>query len=368
MGLGSPQASRTPPRHDGAQVSPHRAHLAVPGQGAPIVAVRRFRLHNHKFRRMLRIAVDKIPGHGPRHTPHARLEEHVGGPLLHLLRRLVGHGGVALHNPGGYLLIPLPGGVLNHHAVGRPGGLSGGHADAVVVVDLLDGHLSALPGDVVKAALGAALGHMDHRLLPQPAGRPGHSPAVVAVGGGKEGGLPEFLPEPGAGEVLIGQLRHIPSQLLGDIPGNGKGAPQHLKGVETEAEGLVLDPQAAQAQPPGHAVQPGQRGGGVLGEGAVKGPGLGRVLQGHNPQAAVLTGGQVVQGPFYVVSHPVFLHIKTIDFRIRKRRRGACPPRRFLLTGPPRPRFQTGHPWAGPPPGHRSAPEPRRGSIWHRWR
>ena len=236
----------------------------------------------------------------------------MGGTLLHLLRRLVGHSGIALHNPGGYLLIPLPGGILNHYAVGCPGGLSGGHADTVVVVDLLNGHLSAFPGDVVKAASGTALGHVDYRLLSQPTGRPGHSPAVVAVGGGKEGSLPEFLPEPGAGKVLIGQLRHIPSQLPGDIPGNGEGAPQHLKGVEAEAEGLVLDPQAAQAQPPGHAVQPDQRGGGILGEGAVKSPSPGRIFQGHDPQAAVLTGGQVVQGPFYVVGHPVFLHSKQL--------------------------------------------------------
>ena len=42
--------------------------------------------------------------------------------------------------------------------------------------------------------------------LAQPVGRPGHPPAVVAVGGGEEGGLAELLPQLFAGEVAVGHL------------------------------------------------------------------------------------------------------------------------------------------------------------------
>ena len=68
------------------------------------------------------------------------------------------YGAVALHDPGGDLLVPLPGGVLHHHAVRGLGGLRRGHADAVVVVDFLDGDLGALLGDILIPGLAGALG------------------------------------------------------------------------------------------------------------------------------------------------------------------------------------------------------------------
>ena len=116
-------------------------------------------------------------------------------------------------------------------AVGAPGGLGGRHAHTFVVVDLLDGDGGALPGNVVEADAGAALGHVDDRLLTQLAGRPGHAPSVVAVGGRKERGLSELPAEPLAGQVVIVQLRHVPSQTAGDVLAHGEGTAQHFKGV-----------------------------------------------------------------------------------------------------------------------------------------
>ena len=78
------------------------------------------------------------------------------------------------------------------------------------------------------------------------------------------------------------QLRHVPPQFSGDIPGHSEGAAQYLEGVEPEPVGLVLDTQRPQPQPGGHAVQPGQRRDGILGEGAVEALSLGHILQGHD--------------------------------------------------------------------------------------
>mgnify|MGYP002224189011 CR=1 FL=1 len=125
--------------------------------------------------------------------------------------------------------------ILDDHAVLGLGGLGGGHADAVVVVDLLNGDGGALLGDVVVPGLGAALGHMYHSLLPQLVGRPRHAAAVVAVGGGEEGGLAELLAEGLAGQVVVGHLGHVPAHFLGDVLGHGEGAAQHLEGVSGQS-------------------------------------------------------------------------------------------------------------------------------------
>ena len=159
---------------------------------------------------------------------------------------------------------------------------------------------------VVEAGLAGALGHVDHGLLAQLVGGPRHAPAVVAVGGGEEGGLAELLAEGVAGQVVIGHLGDVPAHLAGDVPGHGEGAAQHLKGVEAEAVGLILHIDPAQPQILGHTVQPGQRGDGVLGEAAVEEAGLGHVAQGHDGQLLVLAFGHVVDRPLDGVFHPVF--------------------------------------------------------------
>ena len=91
--------------------------------------------------------------------------------------------------------------------------------------------------------------------MAQLVGCAGYPTAVVAVGGGEEGGLTEVPAEIRTGQVVVAQLRHILAQLPGDIPGHGEGAAQNLEGIETEAVALVLDTQGAQSQPGGHAVQ-----------------------------------------------------------------------------------------------------------------
>ena len=144
--------------HDGLQVAAHDAGVAVSGEGALIEAVGGAGLHDHELGRARGEEVGEEAHHRARERAHARLDEDVrravdldGAQLLGGLRR---HGAVALHDPGRDLLVAVPGGVLHHDAVLGLGGLRGGHAHAVVVVDLLDRDLGALLGDVVKAGLG----------------------------------------------------------------------------------------------------------------------------------------------------------------------------------------------------------------------
>ena len=177
-------------------------------------------------------------------------------------------------------------------------GLRRGHADALVVVHLLNGDLGPLLGDVVIAALAASLGHTDHGLLPQGVRRPGYAPAVVAVGGAEERGLAELLPQRGAGQIVVGHLRDVPVHRLGDIARHRKGAAQHLERVQAEAVGLILHIQSAQPEILGHPLQACQRGRGILGEAAVEEAGLGNVREGHNAQIAVVAGGHSVRCPF----------------------------------------------------------------------
>ena len=296
VGLAAGQA-----RHDGFQVAVHHPGAAVPGQGALVQAVRRLGLHDDELGRIVGEEVGEIAHHGPRQAAHARLDKNVGGAvhadLAELLGGLPGHGAVALHDPGGNFLIAVPGGVLDNDAVLRLGGLGGGHADAVVVVDLLNGDLGSLFGDVVKAGLAAALGHVDHGLLAQLIRRPGHAPAMVAVGGGEESGLAELPAEGLAGQIVIGHLGHVPAHFLGDVPAHGEGAAQDLEGVEAEAVRLVLHIEARQPQILGHAVQLGQGGDGVLGEAAVEKAGFCHVGQGHDGKLLVVAFGHAVQGP-----------------------------------------------------------------------
>ena len=126
--------------------------------------------------------------------------------LPQLLCGLAGHSSVALHDPAGDLLIAFPGGILDDNALLGLGCLGSRHTHAVIVVYILDGHRCTLGGNAVKAGLAAALGHVDDGLLLQLVGGPSHTPAMVAVCGGKEGGLSEVPAERLAGQVVIGHL------------------------------------------------------------------------------------------------------------------------------------------------------------------
>src|SRR5699024_1209583 len=151
----------------------------------------------------------------------AGLDEYMGGTihadLPHLLSGLAGHGAIALHDPGGDLLVALPSSVLYNDAMVGGSRLSGGHANAFVVVHVLNGHLGAFLGDVLKARLAAALGHMYHSLLPQLMRCPGHAAAMVSVGGGEEGCLAKLPLQLFTGEVVVGHLGHVPPHLVGDV-------------------------------------------------------------------------------------------------------------------------------------------------------
>ena len=177
--------------------------------------------------------------------------------LAQLIRRFIGHRAVALHDPCGDLLIALPGRVLHHHAVRCLSGFRSRHADTLIVVDLFDGDFGAFLGNVFIPGLAAALGHMDHGFLSQLIGGPCHTPAMVAVGGGEEGGLTELLAEGFTGQVIIGHLADVTVHLLGNVLRHGEGAAQHLECIQSEAIGLVLYKKSAQAQIFGHTVQPG---------------------------------------------------------------------------------------------------------------
>ena len=181
--------------------------------------------------------------------------------------------------------------------------LSGGHANAFVVVHVLNGHLGAFLGDVLKARLAAALGHMYHSLLPQLMRCPGHAAAMVSVGGGEEGCLAKLPLQLFTGEVVVGHLGHVPPHLVGDVACHGEGAAQYLECVETKAEGLVLDEQAAQTQILRHAVKPSQGRDGILGETGVEISCLGHLVKRHNGEVFVRAGGHVIVNPFDFLFH-----------------------------------------------------------------
>ena len=188
---------------------------------------------------------------------------------VQLLGDLPGQGGVALHDVGGDLLVAGPGGVLHQHpalflahAVGQPNG--------VVVVIRSDLSLRPLGADVLQPLLSTALGHIDHRLLPQQTGAPGHAAAVVAVGGGDEGDIPQFPAGVLAAELVKGQLVQFFAQPFGQVLAHGVTAAQRLEGVQAKAVGFVLDPELPYPQPRGQGGTLHQRGGGVTGQSGVE--------------------------------------------------------------------------------------------------
>ena len=183
------------------------------------------------------------------------------------------------------------------------GGLGGGHAHAVVVVDVLDGDLRTLLGDVVETRLRGALGHVHDGLLVQLVGGPGNAAAMIAVGGSEERGLAKVGAELLAREVVVRHLGDVLAHLLGDVAGHGEGAAKHLEGVEAKAVALVLDVEAAQAQELGHAVELGERGHRVLGKSPVEGLGLRDVVEAHDGKVRVITLRHPVSDPLDLLAH-----------------------------------------------------------------
>ena len=261
-------------RHDGVHPAGDEVQLAVVGLGGAVDAVRLVGLHDGDDGPLL-IAVKfgEEAGQAAAQRAHARLQEDVGGPLgtdlLQLLHRFQRHGGVALHDPGGDVLIAFPGGVLHHDPAVLLGALVG-KAHRVVVVQVGDGGVRPQRLDVVQPLQRRALGHVDHSLLLEAVGCPGHAAAVVAVGGGDKGDLAQLGPHLVAHQPFIGQLADVHAQPAGDVAADGVAAAQHLEGVQAEAVALVLDVDAAQAQFARKPAQIHQRGGGVFREAGVE--------------------------------------------------------------------------------------------------
>ena len=304
VGLAAAQAG-----HDGGHVAVHDARVAVAGGSALVQAGGRCALDHDKGGRVVGIQVGEVTHHGAGQRAHAGLDKDVrravDGHLAQLLGCLGSHGAVALHDPRRDLLVALPGGVLNDDAALAGVGLGGGHAHALVVVDLFDGHRGALGGDVIEARLGGTLGHVHDGLLAQLVGSPCHAAAMVAVGGGKEGGLAKVLGKLIGGQVIEGALGNVLAGLVGNVVGHGKRAAQNLKGVEAKAIALVLNAQVGQAKARGLAVQVGKRSDGVLGERLVEGAGLLHVVEAHDSQVLIIALGHRVARPLNLVGHTV---------------------------------------------------------------
>ena len=189
-------------------------------------------------------------------------------------------------------------------------GLLGGKAHAVVVVELLDRDLGALLGDVVKAGLRGTLGHVDHGVLVEAVGSPGHAAAVVAVGGGEEGRVAKVVLELVGGQVVKVAVRNVATGLLGDVAGHGEGAAEDLERVEAKAVALVLHVEAAETKAVGHAGEVGERSHGVLREALVERTGLCDVLQAHDLQVLVLALGHVIGDPLELRLHGAPLSVR----------------------------------------------------------
>ena len=90
--------------------------LAIIGFGTAIDAIRFVRLYNGNDRTIfVTVQVSKEPGNAATHGTDTCLQEDVGGLYIaQLLHSLSSHGGVALHDPAGNILIAVPCSILYH--------------------------------------------------------------------------------------------------------------------------------------------------------------------------------------------------------------------------------------------------------------
>ncbi len=84
---------------------------------------------------------------------------------------------------------------------------------------------------------------------------PGHGAAVVAVGGGGEAEIAQMVADGGGFELGDGEFAVADAEALAEKLVEREGAAEDLEGVQAEALGLVLDPDAADAE---HVGEPGQ--------------------------------------------------------------------------------------------------------------
>ena len=179
----------------------------------------------------------------------------------------------------------------------------------LVVVHIHDLGLGPLGADRLQALDRRALGHVDHGLLLELAGHPGHAAAMVAVGGGGEDHFAEARAHRVADHHFIRQLADVLPQPLGDVPGHGVRAAKRLEGLEAETLRFVLDVDAAHAQVRREAIQGGERRRCIAGNRAVERqrPGeLGWRKLGHRSRRGLGKGG-FVEKQIQLVRHVSFL-------------------------------------------------------------
>lgn len=158
----------------------------------------------------------------------------MGGHFRQLFRRFLCHGGVALHDPFGHLLIAAPGGILHQHPVVFLGAL----VDiiyGIIVIPLGDRNLCLprIPDGLGPSGRGS-LWHEHLCRTAQQSRRPGNTLAMVAVGGrGKDHLMEGYL------ILRLFQLRKcdllwLQSQQLSRRLGHRINAAQALERIESK--------------------------------------------------------------------------------------------------------------------------------------
>jgi hypothetical protein len=162
------------------------------------------------------------------------------GPLI---RRLVGHQPVALHDVARHLGVARPGGVGDDEPAMRLGVTRAG-ADRIVIGSGHAPDLGTERGDRCLPARADGLVEGDDAAAVEPGGGPGEGAAMVAVGGGGDGDAARGLGVAAAGQIGRARgCRDISSrQLPGEQVGDRVRATQRLETAETETAGFVLEP------------------------------------------------------------------------------------------------------------------------------
>ena len=171
----------------------------------------------------------------------------LGGKLL---LRLEEHGGIALHDPLGHILVPFPGGVRDHlPAIFLCVKRSLAHGVVVITID--HNHLSTLALDATDAILRGEGMHIDHRRKAHLAGCPCHAGAVVAVGGGGKSGMPQLLARAAfqVEQIAQGHLLVAETSTVEDLFVYGIRSAKHLERVQREPRRFIFYPDSTNPKP-----------------------------------------------------------------------------------------------------------------------
>ena len=127
--------------HNRVHISCHEVKLPVICLRGSINAVRFvwFNNGNNRFFSLFTLhEIGKKTCYCAGHCSHARLQKYMCRKLsLHLLNGLQSHRRIALHDPSGNILIPLPGGILHHNPAFLLGRTEG-QTHSLVIVHIRD--------------------------------------------------------------------------------------------------------------------------------------------------------------------------------------------------------------------------------------